>query len=193
VNGISYKKSSMRGFTSFLEVLWSCSDDRREIGAAGCRGPLGRDDTAGLVCYANSFANLRVFLLTDYTFTAHARVLQKHGRHTRVASGRTIATPGHISYAISVLLSHHWPSTCSRVVRCLAYARACGNEPSRPLVKHFRSHSRTRRFNSARTSMFCNFAVPSTCCDALRFDLPPPPVLHCTSNLCRVAPASTFV
>jgi hypothetical protein len=45
------------------------------------------------------------------------------------------------------------------VVRCLARAHTCGNEPSRPLVEHFRSHSRTRRFNSTRTSRSCNFAA----------------------------------
>jgi hypothetical protein len=61
------------------------------------------------------------------------------------------------------------------------------HELSRPPVERFRSHLRTRRFSSARSSGSCNFAVPSTCCDALRFDLPPPPVLHCTSNPCRVA------
>jgi hypothetical protein len=33
------RRSSIRGLTSFLEVLWSCLDDRRGIGAAGCRGP----------------------------------------------------------------------------------------------------------------------------------------------------------
>jgi hypothetical protein len=33
------RRSSIRGLTSFLEVLWSCSDDRRGIGAAGRRGP----------------------------------------------------------------------------------------------------------------------------------------------------------
>jgi hypothetical protein len=54
----------MKGFTSFLEVLWSCSDDRREIGVAGCRGPLGRDDRVELVRWDNFAANLRVFLLT---------------------------------------------------------------------------------------------------------------------------------
>jgi hypothetical protein len=67
------------------------------------------------------------------------------------------------------------------------------HELSRPPVERFRSHSRTRRFSSARSSGSCNFTVPSTCCDALRFDLPPPPVLRCTSNPCRVAPASTSV
>jgi hypothetical protein len=45
-----------------------------------------------------------------------------------------------------------WLLICSRVARCLARAHACGIEPSRPLAKHFRSHSRTCRFNSARTS-----------------------------------------
>jgi hypothetical protein len=39
-------------------------NDRREVGTAGRRGPLGRDDRAGLVRYADSSANLRVLLLT---------------------------------------------------------------------------------------------------------------------------------
>jgi hypothetical protein len=58
--------------------------------------------------------------------------------------------------AVPVLLPHHRPPTCLRVVCCFAYARACGNGPSQPLAKHFRSHSRTRRFNSARTSAFAS-------------------------------------
>jgi hypothetical protein len=99
----------------------------------------------------------------------------------------------HLRCAASALLSHHWPSTCSRVVCCFAYARTCGNESSRPLAKHFRSHSRTRRFNSARTSGSCNFAVLSTYCDTIRAGLPPPLVLRCASNLRCVAPASTSV
>jgi hypothetical protein len=40
------------------------SSDQRGVGTAGRRGPLGRDDRAELVRYANSFANLKVFLLT---------------------------------------------------------------------------------------------------------------------------------
>jgi hypothetical protein len=58
------RRGSIRESRSFLEVLWSCLNDWREIGAAGCRGPLGRDDKAGLVRYANSSTNLRVLLLT---------------------------------------------------------------------------------------------------------------------------------
>jgi hypothetical protein len=84
--------------------------------------------------------------------------------------------------AVPVLLSHHWLSTCSRVVCCLARALACGIKSSRLLAKHFRSHSRTRRFNSARTSGSCNSTVLSICCDAIRTGLPPPPVLRCASN-----------
>jgi hypothetical protein len=57
--------------------------------------------------------------------------------------------------------------------------------------KHFRSYSRTRRFNSARTSGSCNFAALSICCDAIRVGLLPLPVLCCTSNPRRVTPAST--
>jgi hypothetical protein len=122
-------------------------------------------------------------------------VLQKHGRHTCVASGRTIATPSRISCAVSILLSHHWPSTCLRVVRCLARAHTCGNESSRPPVEHSRSHSRMCRFNSARTSRSCNSVAfpPATCCDAIRAGLPPSPVLHCASNPRRVAPALTVL
>jgi hypothetical protein len=59
------RRDSMRGFTSFLEVLWSCLNDRRGIGAARCRGLMGEVDRAGLVRYADSFANLRVLLLTS--------------------------------------------------------------------------------------------------------------------------------
>jgi hypothetical protein len=52
------------GSKSFLEVLWSRSDERRGIEAAGRRGLMGEDDGAGLVRYANSSANLRVLLFT---------------------------------------------------------------------------------------------------------------------------------
>jgi hypothetical protein len=58
------QRGLMRVFTSFLEVLWSCSDDRRGIGAAGHHGLMGGDDGARLVRYADSSANLRVLLLT---------------------------------------------------------------------------------------------------------------------------------
>jgi hypothetical protein len=98
----------------------------------------------------------------------------------------------HLLRAVPVLLSHHWPLTCSRVACCLARALACGIEPSRPPVEHSRSHPRTRRSNSARTSEPCNSAVLSTCCDTIRAGLPPPPVLRCASNPRCVAPASTF-
>jgi hypothetical protein len=47
----------------------------------------------------------------------------------------------HLLHTVPVLLSHHWPLTCSCVARCLARAHAYGIEPSRPLAKHFRSHS----------------------------------------------------
>jgi hypothetical protein len=50
-------------------------------------------------------------------------------------------------------------------------------------------HQRTRRSNFARTSGSCNFAVCSTCCDAIRAGLPPSPVLRCASNPRRVTPA----
>jgi hypothetical protein len=116
---------------------------------------------------------------------------------TRSAHPRSLLqlrrTWSHLLRAVPVLFSHHWPSTCSRVVRFLARAHACGIELSRPLAKHFRSHSRTCRFNSARTSGFCNSAALSICCDAIRAGLPPPPVLRCASNLRCVAPASTSV
>jgi hypothetical protein len=89
--------------------------------------------------------------------------------------------------AVPVLLSHHWLLTCSCVACCLALALTCGIESSRPLAKRFRSHSRTCRFNSARTSGSCNSAALSICCDAIRTGLPPPPVMCCASNPRRVA------
>jgi hypothetical protein len=49
---------------SFLKELWSCSDDQQGVGTAGRRGPLGRDDRAGIVRYTDSSVNLRVLLLT---------------------------------------------------------------------------------------------------------------------------------
>jgi hypothetical protein len=58
------RRGSMGGFTSFLEVLWSCLNNRRGVGAAERRGLMGGDNGAGLVPYANFSANLRVFLLT---------------------------------------------------------------------------------------------------------------------------------
>jgi hypothetical protein len=64
----------------------------------------GRTDRAGLVRYADSFANLRVLLLMNQVSSAHARVLLKPGRHTRVASCRT-AAPGRISGAPLLLCS----------------------------------------------------------------------------------------
>jgi hypothetical protein len=105
-----------------------------------------------------------------------------HCRHT-CAAIRKAAAP--------VLLPHQWPPSCLRVVCCLAYAHTCGIEPSRPPVEHSRLHPRTRRFNSARTSGSCNSAALSICCDAIRTGLPPPPVMRCASNPCRVAPALT--
>jgi hypothetical protein len=116
---------------------------------------------------------------------------------TRSAHPRSLLqlrrTWSHLLRAVPVLFSHHWPSTCSRVVRFLARAHACGIELSRPLAKHFRSHSRTCRFNSARTSGFCISAALSICCDAIRAGLPPPPVLRCALNPRRVASALTSV
>jgi hypothetical protein len=62
--GEGIQRSSIRGSRSFLDVLWSCSADRQGIGAAGRRGLMGEADRAGLVRYADSFANHRVLLLT---------------------------------------------------------------------------------------------------------------------------------
>jgi hypothetical protein len=77
---------------------------------------------------------------------------------TRSAHSRSLLQDrrawSHLRCAASALRSHHWLLTCSCVACCLARALACGIEPSRPLAKHFRSHSRTRRFNSARTSVW---------------------------------------
>jgi hypothetical protein len=89
------------------------------------------------------------------------------------------------------LLRHSWLLICSCVASYLARALACGIEPSRPPVERFRSHSRMRRFSSARTSGSCNFAALSICCDAIRAGLLPPPVLCCTSNPRHVTTAST--
>jgi hypothetical protein len=52
----------------FLTV--TCGDggwlsDQRGVGTAGCRGLMGEADRAGLVRDADSFANLRVLLLTS--------------------------------------------------------------------------------------------------------------------------------
>jgi hypothetical protein len=87
------------------------------------------------------------------------------------------------------LLSHPWFLTCSRVACCLAHALAYGIEPSRPLAKRFRSHSRTRRFNSAQTFGFCNFVVHPTCCDTIC--LPPKPSLLPFRSLARALAART--
>jgi hypothetical protein len=40
----------------------------------------------------------------------------------------------HLRCAASALLPHQRPPACMRMVGCLAYARVCGNEPSRPSV-----------------------------------------------------------
>jgi hypothetical protein len=105
----------------------------------------------------------------------------------------------HLLRTISILLLHPWSSTCSRVVYCLAYARACGNETSWPSTEHSRSHSRTRRFNSARTSGSCNFAAGLMLCvepaprysynRRLRFATSPsgsPPLVHLTRERAHV-------
>jgi hypothetical protein len=92
-------------------VLWSCSGDRRGIGAAGCRGLMGR--------------------------------------------------------------------------------HACGIEPSRPPVEHSCSHPQTCQSKSAQTFGSCNSAALSTCCDAIRAGLPPPPVLRCASTPRRITPTPT--
>jgi hypothetical protein len=98
--------------------------DQRGVGTVGRRGPW--DETMEPDWFAKPIPprTSGFFLLTGQAFTAHARVLQKHGRHTRVASCR-IAALGCISCAVPILLSHHWPSTCLRVVGCLAYALVC--------------------------------------------------------------------
>jgi hypothetical protein len=58
------RKGSISGSRSFLEVLWSCLNNRQGIGAAGRRGLMGETDKAELVRYANSSVNLKVLLLT---------------------------------------------------------------------------------------------------------------------------------
>jgi hypothetical protein len=84
------RRGSMGGGSkSFLEAWWSCLNDRRGVGAAECRGLMGEDDRAGLVRYANFSANFRVLA---------------HGRHTCVASCRTVA-PGRISCVLFLFCS----------------------------------------------------------------------------------------
>jgi hypothetical protein len=78
------------------------------------------------------------------------------------------------------LLRHSWLLICSCVACYLARAHAYGNEPSWLLVKHFRSHSRTCRFNSARTSRSCNFTV------GLALRIEPAPRYSCTDRLAAV-------
>jgi hypothetical protein len=158
-------------------------------GVAGCRGPWDKmmepnwfampssPRTSGFSC---SRAEPPLLTQEETLFDLLLRCV--HCRHT-CAAIRKVAAP--------VLLPHQRPPTCLRVVYCFAYARAYGNEPSWPLAKHFRSHSRTRQFNSVRTSESCNSAALSICCDAIRAGLPLPPVLHCASNSCHVAPALT--
>jgi hypothetical protein len=114
------------------------------------------------------------------TRPAHSRSLLQD-RRTRL----------HLLHTVPVLLSHHWPLTRSRVARCLARVHACRIEPSRPLAKHFRSHSRRRQFNSAQISGSCNSAALSTCCDTIKAGLPLPSFLRCASNPRRVTPAPT--
>jgi hypothetical protein len=52
---------------------------------------MGLDDGAGLVRYADSAANLRVFLLTGCTSSSHAHAMLKHGRPN--TSARTRRNP----------------------------------------------------------------------------------------------------
>jgi hypothetical protein len=64
VSAYSDRRGSIRRSRSFLEVLWSCSGDRRGIGAAGCRELMGEADRAELVRYADYCVNLRILLFT---------------------------------------------------------------------------------------------------------------------------------
>jgi hypothetical protein len=64
-----------------------------------------------------------------------------------------IATPGRISYALFPYCSHTTGPYPARAWPVALHARMPA-ESSRPLAKLFRSHSRTRRFNSARTSVW---------------------------------------
>jgi hypothetical protein len=151
------RRGSMRVQEFLRGVLWSCLNNRRGKGVAGCRGLWNR------------------MMEPDwFTMLIPSR-----------PSGFSC------SWVELPLLTYPWLLTCSRVACCLARAHACGIEPSWPLAKHFRSHSRTRQFDSARTSGFCNSAALSICCDAIKVGLPPPSVLRCASNPRRITPALT--
>jgi hypothetical protein len=130
------RRGSMKESRSFLEVLWSCSGDRRGIGVAGYRGPW--DKTMEPDCFAmpspprtSGFSCSRLSLHCSRACAAETRSAHPHSL-LQDRRGRS-----HLLRAIPVLLSHHWPSTCSCVVYCLSCARACRNEPSRlPVLCH---------------------------------------------------------
>jgi hypothetical protein len=56
----------------------------------------------------------------------------------------------HLRCAASALLPHQRPPACMRVVGCLAYAHACGNELSRPSVLRRASDPRSPRRRQRR-------------------------------------------
>jgi hypothetical protein len=99
------------GVQGFLRDVVVLLGDRRGKGVAGCHGPW--NETMEPDWFAmptpprtSRFSCSRLSLLCSRTCAA------------------------------SALLPHQWLPACMRVVGCLAYARACGNELSRPSVLH---------------------------------------------------------
>jgi hypothetical protein len=115
----------------------------------------------------------------------------------------------HLLRAASALLPHQRPPTCMRVVSCLAYARACRNESSRPSV--LRHASDPRRAAPASTSAWMkgsrrawlHLAPPSSSHRVAAFASPPllpacraitasPPLRGPWSACIRAVPSTAF-
>jgi hypothetical protein len=67
--------------------------DRREKGAARCRGLLGRDDGAERVRYAKSSANLKILLLT----VELSLLMLMHRRNTSDMPVQSLAGPPYLA------------------------------------------------------------------------------------------------
>jgi hypothetical protein len=95
---------------------------------------MGQDDGAGLVRYANSSANLRIF--PAHGLSLHCS--RACAAETRSAHQCSLLQDRrawlHLRCAASALLPHQRPPACMRVVGCLAYTHTCGNELSWPSV-----------------------------------------------------------
>jgi hypothetical protein len=90
------------------------------------------------------------------TWPAHPRILLQDRRAW-----------SHLLRAILVLLSHHWPSTCSRVACCPECALACGIELSQPSALR-------RASDPHRAAPASSAAFSSTASDVLHAQL------HCS-------------